>query len=962
MRKKHLFTLLALALAALQPAMGQTGTKYPLEGNGTEEFPYIIDGATALRFIQMRMLERSDFADGKHFLLTADIRLNGGPVLGDGATGPLADTTRLERWTPIGTKEDGLGYTRFCGIFDGNGHTISGMYVNSPTVECQGLFRSVGRGGVVRNLRVADSFVRGYGVVGAICGECNNGEITDCEAAAMVVGYGATHQGGGICGIVSGDGRLLRCVNRGPVEGVSVPDDWGEMWNCSTGGICGSVSSAVVDSCENHGTVSACGWGPAGGVTGSAGGRVRWCANHGRVTSDCDASLGGIAGSNSNYIADCTNYGRPEPQAKGTCAGGIVGTMSWNSRVYGSANMADIATDVDSVFVGGIVGYMDGGINYGTYYTPMVYSSSNHGNLLTTGALSQAGGISGKNYCAEIHGCGNHAAVRSATLAGGMSPQCEFHSNISGCCNTGLVSGGAYAGGIVGDTNGSVDDSWNSGPVGGEDGSYVAGGIAGYSSSGISRCFNTGTVSRGRRAAGIAGDGNQKMYISSCYNAGHILSDRAEAIVAGVSGGSGTVSNCYNTGAVEATGDGSTLGGVAYNTWVHFDSHGNRSGSTAENCYNMGPLRALGAGCRVGNITGSYVPGDAYLLFKNCYYLRNAVEGGGYTTDDDLCDSFTALEEDAFRTLADKLNVREWWDENDIFVQGYYRPVLVGGGMHYTVATQEGDSVRLDLGRPSDNTVFRTDTTGMVLEAYNVLHSDTVRRAMLVDGRDFRAPSPFVARSLTYSCRPESVPGLMCLPFAVGQADVPEGALLMHTVGIEENGTVLPDTVASVAAGVPFMLSLPEGTAEWSLEKRDADVAAVPVADGYMTGTFTLMRELSECDYVPTETAGLYRRAVAADSLTAFRACLHADGLSVPELTLVTAATGIRAAEADCRLSVEGRTVTVEALPGTPVRMYSAGGTTEYAFRAGQAPATMSAAPGIHFVTVGTRTHKVLLR
>lgn len=940
----------------------EAATKYPLDGAGTEDSPYIIGSERELRFVHMRMLESRNFSEGKFFLLTADIRLNGA-ILDGMSENLMADTTALNRWTPIGTEENGSGYREFKGIFDGNGHTVYGMYVNSPSLENQGLFRVIGKGGAVRNLRIADSFVRGGGATGAICGTCTDAEIADCESTAMIVAEGATHQGGGIAGSVSGyDGRLLRCINRGVVTGLSVPDECRGLWNCETGGISGNVSSAKIDSCANYGKVCGDGWGAVGGVTGSVSGNVRWCVNYGHVTSNACAGIGGIAGNNSNYITGCVNYGTAEPAVKGTCVGGIVGVMNWNSRVYDSVNSADISTDVDSVFVGGIVGNMNGGINYGKYYTPEVHGCANGGNLQTSGRLSQVGGISGKNYCADIFDCENHGRILSASLAGGISPLCEFHSNISGCGNTGSVGGDDYAGGIVGDTNGSVSDSWNRGNVGCTgDAAAAAGGIAGYSSAGISKCFNTGVISHGRRAGGIAGNGNQKMYVSSCYNDGLVHSGREDAIVAGISAGSGTVADSYNTGLIEAEGTGSTVAGIAYNTWVSFDSHGNRSGSTVENCYNMGMLHAAGAGCRVGNISGSYNLSDAGMIFKNCYYLRDAIEGDGYTTDDDRCSRFTAVEVDGFKTLADRLNVREWeWDEY-AFVQGYYRPVLAGS-MHYKVSAQEGAPALLDLGRPTDNTVFLADTAGMVLEACNVLYNDTVRRAVLVDGMDFHAPSPFVAGTLEYSYRKERTPELMCLPFAVDRADAPEGSLLMRPRGIECSGRVLLDTVATVGAGVPFALLLPEDAAEWRLEKACVGVSPAIVEDGYMAGTFACRRELGDCDYVPTDIDGQYRKAVASDSLKAFRSCLHAAGVSSGTLTL-DGATGLRVAKPACRLSVCGRHVTVEGQSGTPVSVRSLEGFTESEGHVTNGSLTMAVGrAGVYFITVGTRTYKVFLK
>ena len=67
--------------------------------------------------------------------LTADISVNVGVLTSDGTL----SGTNFTQWTPIGTY--GIPYA---GVFDGDGHTISGLYFNDENVNYVGLFGFIG--------------------------------------------------------------------------------------------------------------------------------------------------------------------------------------------------------------------------------------------------------------------------------------------------------------------------------------------------------------------------------------------------------------------------------------------------------------------------------------------------------------------------------------------------------------------------------------------------------------------------------------------------------------------------------------------------------------------------------------------------------------------------------------------------------------------------------------------------
>ncbi|MCD8090488.1 MAG: hypothetical protein LUD81_07715 [Clostridiales bacterium] len=100
-------------------------------------------------------------------------------------------------WTPIGYTEYKNGYNyyyaySFIGIFDGNGHVIKNMTVNTGTYGYAGLFGSVVySGSTIKNLGVVDSTVYGGGNnIGGIVGRLGDStSMTNCYFTGTAEGY-----------------------------------------------------------------------------------------------------------------------------------------------------------------------------------------------------------------------------------------------------------------------------------------------------------------------------------------------------------------------------------------------------------------------------------------------------------------------------------------------------------------------------------------------------------------------------------------------------------------------------------------------------------------------------------------------------------------------------------------------------------------------------------------------------
>lgn len=136
-------------------------------GSGTEADPYTIATLDQLKSFRDDVNNGNDYS-GKYIELTKNINLGG---------------SNKNQWTPIG------GFNRFHGTFDGDGHQITGLYINHTTFEdgrYMGFFGS--SYGTIKNLEVSGEVI-GYSAVGGIAGG-NSGTIENCRSNVSVTGSG----------------------------------------------------------------------------------------------------------------------------------------------------------------------------------------------------------------------------------------------------------------------------------------------------------------------------------------------------------------------------------------------------------------------------------------------------------------------------------------------------------------------------------------------------------------------------------------------------------------------------------------------------------------------------------------------------------------------------------------------------------------------------------------------------
>ena len=137
--------------------------KYFTEQEGTAENPYIISTKEHLKNLSLLVNAGFDF-NWKSIKITQDIALDG------------------EEWIPIG-----IGSKPFYGSLDGDGHVISGIYINSENNNL-GLFGEIGLWAEIKNLKVVDSYIKGNKYVGGLVGCNGGGTLKNCFFSGTVVG------------------------------------------------------------------------------------------------------------------------------------------------------------------------------------------------------------------------------------------------------------------------------------------------------------------------------------------------------------------------------------------------------------------------------------------------------------------------------------------------------------------------------------------------------------------------------------------------------------------------------------------------------------------------------------------------------------------------------------------------------------------------------------------------------
>lgn len=501
------------------------------------------------------MQNKGLITDGSEFVLGGNI--------------DLSDYSSGNGWTAIGTSSH-----MFASSFDGNGYKISNLKI-SGTQNDQGLFSYLSNG-TIKNVSLENVDVSGGSTVGALVGVALSDTINNCNASGSVTGTGS--QVGGLIGVASSSANLQNCYANVDVKGNErVGGLVGNAASTSTikkcfatgnvtgsadyvGGLAGVVYNGDIENCYATGKIS--GTNNVGGLVGS-GRNIADSYATGKVTGSGE-NIGGLAGqafeitssyakgdvinsgrytgglvgnvNNNRNITDCHATGNVTVTGSNQYVGGIVGNTAGNlTNCYATGDI----TATDSQYVGGLAGYsMNSNSTLANCYAKgnvsgrdevggligqcygMITDSHAYGDVI--GASGNIGGLTGTVY-SRIQNSSANGNVKSTGSTGNVGGLVGSSSNtgVSNCYATGDVSGGEYAGGLVGVSTTTINKSYSLGKVSGANnkGGLVGGGSIssnditdGYYNQAKNGTSGLGTATSTSTIDGLVANGTLKKY------------------------------------------------------------------------------------------------------------------------------------------------------------------------------------------------------------------------------------------------------------------------------------------------------------------------------------------------------------------------------------------------------------------------------------------------------------------
>lgn len=263
---------------------------FTLNGTGTEVDPYQIASLPNLLW-----LSETDSVWDDHFVQTANI--DASPTIAwDDSSG----------FSPIGS------WPHFTGSYDGDNHTISGLYINRPSNEV-GLFVSAGTGSTIQNLGVTDIDFTGEHVAGmarnnrgTISNSYSTGSITASRTAGGFVGQNLNSIMNSYSTVTVNSGAGAGGFVRYNFPGASISESYfsGEVSGATYAGGFAAENAGTISKSYFMGTVHAGTY--AGGLAAYNGGSINDSYSTGSVSGT--ERVGGFIGRNHEDGAIARGY------------------------------------------------------------------------------------------------------------------------------------------------------------------------------------------------------------------------------------------------------------------------------------------------------------------------------------------------------------------------------------------------------------------------------------------------------------------------------------------------------------------------------------------------------------------------------------------------------------------------------------------------------------------------------
>ena len=803
----RLWSLMLLLMAMLVPGMAWadiTPTQ-PTVGDGSAENPYQISTAAELYWFKEKCNEyyNENYENATYCAkLTADIVVNDGTFDADGnftASG-ASETSTPESWSWT---------TCYSGTFDGNGHTISGLYNNSGN-NCSAFCGDLNNGGTIKNLGIINSYFKGGYWSGIICGQNNYGTISNCYTHSSTVS--GSSWVGCICGQNS-FGTISGCYSVSTASGSNF-----------VGNICGMNAGTVTNCYTNQST------GKGGGTQVSdddfTSGEVAYLLNDGiwDGTQAWYQALGTDSypvltynGSNALKLSDdgtsyvnCVNHTHSLTKVEAVAATSTSHgckeyyTCSGCDKLFADAEGTTVVT-LDEL----VIHYfteIQAGItkctSCGTYqYQSPTTDFDGTYLIANAGQLISFANMVNEAYQAYEDSYGeNMLESYSAKLTADITLNDGTFSADGTFTATGATESSEpmrwpvikYFSGVTFDGQG-----------------HVVSGL--YAISQECKC-HVGLIGNMDEGAVLKNVGLVNSYFDGVGN--------GYSSYVGLCGAAfnSTISNCYSD--IIAT-TMNRAGGIA----------GNAYESTITNCYSTSSLTAEQVGGIVGNAYASTI--------TNCYTTYSSI---GPNDNGTHCEANVTAERLASGEIAYLLNgsvddAGDWTEGTTDGTQTWYQaigsdasPVLVGTG---------------------SNTVYQGSVNG---GNFYVNENGTLATLDIQDGYEFASPVAFTVGTATYNRTMTNQWGTLCLPMSLTVDDSNCEYFTLESAANDEI-TLSKITDSTIPAGMPVIVRCTSVESGISFAESDVEICTAP-AEGSSTDGLTLTGTFTEKDV--TGQSGYY--------------------------------------------------------------------------------------------------------
>lgn len=514
----------------------------------------------------------------------------------------------------------------FSGVFDGDGHKISGLTV-VPAEEGEGYdYKRVVAGlfGTVRNAEIRDLTLD----------ETCRVEVS----GTYYFSFGDLDLEIGAIAAVGDESRFIRCVNRADVVVTSVI--WGSETHetiCSVSGIVAHADDMKLIGCSNEGhmtvdvhsdvvdirvsgLVRRCG--PVYGKEN----RIVSCTNRGNIfvsgNTSGSVSVGGISSNYSFRVDSCENHSVVKVNAhEGSAYVGGVSSASMGITYSFNRDSVICESDGFEVQVGGVCSYSF----YNSSQTDSLYTCGNEGEIevKSNGSMLSVGGVMGQNTDCPVVDCWNRGGLKIESSA----PRSSSRWNA------------IYAGGLVGYCEEPVYNSYNRGNIslidahidveGSSRGSV--GGLVGKAYKLLWNSYSTGDVYSD--VAGVKVCRLSESNVHFCYYNSDAVIEGTEVDEQGIAYSTAEMQSA-GSGFLEALNNNATKGGTSCRNWgyipgendgypVHIDRIADGVDSPAD--HSAGRVYAANGRLFVQSDRSMQLP--VYKVTGQIVKIMNVVEG-----------------------------------------------------------------------------------------------------------------------------------------------------------------------------------------------------------------------------------------------------------------------------------------------------------------------------------------------